>query len=597
MEQNLGLPSAVQEPFNHEGYIHEAVNFSPVVNGIGGGLVGEDAMMGSDEFRFVNTSGNLFASPPLITASHISGNICLPQQQPQLQQLHYFQQLQEQQALHHSQSIDPSRLSLSPEVAFAQGQQKVNGSPWPMVQYSTTQHILESQQQKYQETLGLGSQQYQQLTSQQQYCAPDILHQLQPHLATPPAAMDASVAPLTQSFGSATTATTIQHYIPFHPNGDILCDPNIQAVPIDFSQFRSPNAGHLNSPDNSPCSISEDGFFDQAENEAYFSSAVVPSMNNSSASMAFGCGHDYLHGPMNEITISSGRLFGVASSSAGPVSSMTSSSNMATITPNNLVVATVVQSTPSLTPQPVNDATSGAARRNNPQQSASGRSSGYQPYQDALSMSALFSCSSSSSIGVVNPAMPSAPSSFSSSITAMPLAPKRQQYIGTFSDDDDSDFPIEEEESKAGPKRRKRVRKAPAKPVQKVKGPTITLNCRFPNCKVTCSSHPSLNRHELAHRWRGQFSPVRCEACRSSLSNEFSVQRHILRSAPTSRCHKMRIYSIMKAEDEIETTVKFFPTRGHGKKTVKVDLERMKAKYKAESWVEVVTSVDVKRSD
>ena len=39
----------------------------------------------------------------------------------------------------------------------------------------------------------------------------------------------------------------------------------------------------------------------------------------------------------------------------------------------------------------------------------------------------------------------------------------------------------------------------------------------------------------------------------------------------------------MRSETEIDNTVKFCPTRPHGKKTVPVDLAKMKAKY-IEGW-------------
>ena len=89
---------------------------------------------------------------------------------------------------------------------------------------------------------------------------------------------------------------------------------------------------------------------------------------------------------------------------------------------------------------------------------------------------------------------------------------------------------------------------------------------------MTCASYPSLVRHAEAHKWRGLYAPVRCEACQSALSNEFSVQRHILRSQPSSLCRRMRVYSIMRSEIEVETTVRFYPKRPHGKKTVVIDL-------------------------
>ncbi|KAF9910269.1 hypothetical protein EC991_006998 [Linnemannia zychae] len=59
----------------------------------------------------------------------------------------------------------------------------------------------------------------------------------------------------------------------------------------------------------------------------------------------------------------------------------------------------------------------------------------------------------------------------------------------------------------------------------------------------------------------------------------FSVQRHITRSPPTSQCHRLRVYSIMMSETEIETSVRFYPKRAHGKKTVEIDLEYARARY------------------
>ncbi|KAF9200845.1 hypothetical protein BGZ59_003065, partial [Podila verticillata] len=59
----------------------------------------------------------------------------------------------------------------------------------------------------------------------------------------------------------------------------------------------------------------------------------------------------------------------------------------------------------------------------------------------------------------------------------------------------------------------------------------------------------------------------------------FSVQRHINRSQVTSRCRRMRVYSIMNSETEIDVTVRFYPRRPHGKKTMRVNLEHMKHLY------------------
>ncbi|KAG0244723.1 hypothetical protein BGX31_008612 [Mortierella sp. GBA43] len=162
-------------------------------------------------------------------------------------------------------------------------------------------------------------------------------------------------------------------------------------------------------------------------------------------------------------------------------------------------------------------------------------------------------------------------------LTTAPVAPSPlKQVCGSISDDSDL---AEDFDPNASTKRKKRVRKPSKSSANKPKAPRMSLRCQHPNCTVICSSYPSLTRHSEAHKWRGQYSPVRCEACQGSLSNEYSVQRHILRSPEPSRCRKMRIYSIMKSEIDIESTVRFYPNRPHGKKTVKVDLEKMKFKY------------------
>ncbi|KAF9356941.1 hypothetical protein BGX34_009684 [Mortierella sp. NVP85] len=115
-------------------------------------------------------------------------------------------------------------------------------------------------------------------------------------------------------------------------------------------------------------------------------------------------------------------------------------------------------------------------------------------------------------------------------LTTVPTVPSplKQQFSGSISDDSDL---AEDFDPNANAKRKKRIRKPSKSSATKPKAPRLTLH------------------------------------------------RHILRSPETSRCRRMRIYSIMKSESEIESTVRFYPTRPHGKKTVKVDLEKMKQKY------------------
>ncbi|KAF9427864.1 hypothetical protein BGZ94_003985 [Podila epigama] len=152
--------------------------------------------------------------------------------------------------------------------------------------------------------------------------------------------------------------------------------------------------------------------------------------------------------------------------------------------------------------------------------------------------------------------------------TALPSLPLRQHF-SSFSD---SEGPEDEESNVQGKRRRKRIRLPHMNKVVEPK-PCVKLACTFPGCSIQCSSQPSLLRHTETHKWRGIYAPVRCETCLSALSNEFSVQRHILRAPLTSPCRKMRVYSVMRSEHEVECTVRFYPKRPHGRKTVLVDLE------------------------
>ncbi|KAK3813173.1 MAG: hypothetical protein J3Q66DRAFT_412575 [Benniella sp.] len=135
-------------------------------------------------------------------------------------------------------------------------------------------------------------------------------------------------------------------------------------------------------------------------------------------------------------------------------------------------------------------------------------------------------------------------------------------------------FTDSESEESIVPAKKKRFRR-PAKN----QSPQIKLKCGHPNCNVTCSSYPSLDRHQQTHKWRGIYAPVRCEACQRDLSNEYSVQRHIRRSQVGSRCRRMRVYSVMRSRTEVETTVRFYPKRPHGKKTVAINLDEARAQF------------------
>ncbi|KAK3809866.1 MAG: hypothetical protein JOS17DRAFT_822061 [Linnemannia elongata] len=181
-------------------------------------------------------------------------------------------------------------------------------------------------------------------------------------------------------------------------------------------------------------------------------------------------------------------------------------------------------------------------------------------------------------------------SSSSSSLSTMPVLSSPLKKHFSFSTSlSDSNTGGEEEGlrkkgSVAAAGTKKRRERNPAKSGhKKPKHPPVKLPCQFPGCTTTCASQPSLARHSEAHKWRGLYAPVRCEACQSALSNEFSVQRHIVRSKPNSRCRRLRVYSIMMSETEIETSVRFYPKRAHGKKTVEIDLKYARTRYLGDS--------------
>ncbi|KAG9070533.1 hypothetical protein KI688_008071 [Linnemannia hyalina] len=185
---------------------------------------------------------------------------------------------------------------------------------------------------------------------------------------------------------------------------------------------------------------------------------------------------------------------------------------------------------------------------------------------------AMMSSSSSSSL----PTMPTLSSplkqhfSFSTSMSDLDTLGGEEEGLRK-KDFSPSSSPTSVAAAAAAKKRRERK---PAKSGHKIpKHPPVKL----PVCCV------SLTRHAEAHKWRGLYAPVRCEACQSALSNEFSVQRHIIRSQPNSRCYRLRVYSIMMSETEIDTSVRFYPKRAHGKKTVEINLMYARARYLGDS--------------
>ncbi|KAG0261333.1 hypothetical protein BG011_001107 [Mortierella polycephala] len=154
-----------------------------------------------------------------------------------------------------------------------------------------------------------------------------------------------------------------------------------------------------------------------------------------------------------------------------------------------------------------------------------------------------------------------------------PSSTLQQYQLPQFDSLSDSDA----SEHIAVPPMRRRVRKSIKDRHEPV--PRVKLYCKHPGCQISFSSQASLNRHTSAHAWKGLFPPLRCEGCDKALSNEFSVQRHILRAEKTSHCYRMRVYSIMRSKTEVENTVRFYPKGPHGKKTVQIDLIHARMRY------------------
>ncbi|KAF8948027.1 hypothetical protein BGZ47_006890 [Haplosporangium gracile] len=549
MDQNLCNALSFQESFDRDGFIGErnsSADDGNDANGTGNALFENEMLFNSDRLLYVNFSDDLLSSTRLFPAlTQVPGDMCLVQQQQQ------FQQHNEQQVHYQAPLADTSALAFSFEHTFAQQQQSQ--------EQFLTLHVPESQQTHQDTTAPDSQQQLQQhqtptLPSQpQRYYDSTILNAFHHQLSSPSSSLDASSA---ASVAVITTATAAANSVSLNQNSFT------QLIPIDFTLFHSPTFGRLSfsSPDEGSMSpLSERGYFDTPE-ELSSSSPFFPPFSSAYLSHS---GAEYLMGSLQDFSISDGDvLFGGAPYL--PASSVSSTSSSVTVTP----YATTVRS-PTSSPTATSSTTAPraikipssaigrAARKTTSQQQLA--APGHNQYHQGSSLSSS-SSSTGDTVGSPSP-------SFGSSAPILSSPLKQQFNRAAFSDDDDSDVPNEKEENKLKPKRRKRVRKAAPKPANKPKGPPITLYCQYPGCQVTCSSHPSMIRHAEAHKWRGRYSPVRCEACQSSLSNEFSVQRHILRSGETSRCRKMRVYSIMKSETEIENTVKFFPTRPHGKKT------------------------------
>ncbi|KAF9935291.1 hypothetical protein FBU30_004866 [Linnemannia zychae] len=566
MDQSLANPKVFHERLNREEHL----------DGCSAG-VSDDLLSNEDSIKYlsINISNDFLSSPQSLNLPQITGDLYLSQyQQPQLLQ-------QQAQHAHSRSEQDPSTISILHILACQQQQQhhhqEEDAQALPMLQLST----LVKSQQNQQDSILLGQQQEQRtllpmLPPQQLYYESTILNHLHPHLSS---SLE-TTSNITHPVSTIETVTGSASVIPQQLYIDSLGQTS--ATYLDFSNFRSSTNDGRSSSDGCSSPGSESGYFDVPE-DIYTS--LHAASNTYSSPLDFkqpiaGC--EYLMNSLEEFTISPLNISNVVDNLFFPLPgpSTDTTSDSVTVTPHSiftpsidsLEVTAVPTSLPTPAPQ-LNYASSLVITRTSRKslaQQTTDPSLGHHPYSRSFSPAVNGSTSCSTV---------SMSSSFTSSVPALP-SPLKKQFIGVFSDDeDDSDLANEEKENKTNPRRRKRVRKPASKAIIKPKGPPITLYCEYPGCKVTCSSYPSLMRHTEAHKWRGKYSPVRCEACQSALSNEFSVQRHITRSGEDSRCRRMRVYSVMKSETDVENTVRFYPNRPHGKKTIKVDLEKMRTKY------------------
>ncbi|KAG0281682.1 hypothetical protein BGZ95_000535 [Linnemannia exigua] len=347
-------------------------------------------------------------------------------------------------------------------------------------------------------------------------------------------------SPPSQAFSSPAMV-----HLPYHPKPLVdrsMMNPAM-SLSMDFSAYRSVSFDRFSSPE-APSPISDQGFFDMTtddETASCYSPMLLP-----------GKMENHQNGYNKHEAIAMEQLYISGSSSSTPVT----------------------------TPR----------KRKTPPSSTHKQS-------PALEQIMLFSPNATATLTAGPVAMISPSGSSSSSLTMPALSSPLKRHLSILPSSSFSSSDSDNREDEQVQRRRavfsltsscpsggtkgknKRGRKTSKKGHDKPKHPPVRLPCKFEGCTTTCSSQPSLARHSEAHKWRGFYAPVRCEACQSALSNEFSVQRHIVRSPPNSRCSRLRVYSIMLSETEIETSVRFYPKRPHGKKTVEVNLEHARIRY------------------
>lgn len=476
----MSNPLAFQDSFSRDGFLdggNSSADDGKDENCTGNSFFENEMSFNSDKFLYVNFSDDLLSSNPIFSnLSQVTGDMCLAQQQQQQQ----LQQHTEQQVHYPSPLTDSSAFAFPLECTFAQQQQSQghDAHVLSMPQPSTLHHVPESQQ-AHQDITTLDSQQqllqHQTTTlpsQSQQYCDSSVLNAFQQHLPSPSPSLDASTAASVTIIATATATTTQNQQNPNYYNNILLKQTSsAQEIPMDFIQFRSPALSHfsLASPDEGSLSpVSDHGYFNITEECSSSSSFYYP------LSLAYlsNSGTEYLTGSLQDFALSaSNGLFPLPTfaSSASSASSSVAATPFNTILPSPAFSPTDLR-TILVPPTAVGRA---ACKTASQQQLAT---PGHRQYHQGSILSSTAS-STGGTLGSFSPALStsSVSSLFGSTVPALSSPLKQQVKRVAFSDEDDSDIPNEEEENKRNSKRRKRVRKAAPKPVNKPKGPRITL--------------------------------------------------------------------------------------------------------------------------
>lgn len=468
MNQNLSNPLVFQESLlvslkDGEFIDNETnpVGDSSDVNGCNNALFENEILGNSDRLLLFNFSDeDALSSTQLFTS--FPGDMSLLQQQQ-------LQQQSEQLAHNQVTPTDSSDFAFSLEHAFAlkqqQSQVEHNANVPSMPQFLSLQHVL-GFQQAHQDTAALNSLPQAPILLSQQYYDTSILDYLHPHL--PSSSLDVRATPPAPIIATSTAGPIhIQDHLYNHTLLEIASSNH--SIPMNFTHFRSPAFDRLSSPDEGSMSPgSERSYFDMNGVHSSSSPVYPPSP------LIYLCpnGAEYLTSSLQDFSISAGSsLFSGAP--CLPASSVTSTSTV-TATPYNTALSASPSSTAPQAIRVLPSAISPVTPKHTSQSKQltftgpNSYHSGSTPFPSPTSSA----CGTTGSYSSISPTSPP----FISSASALSSPLKYQFNRTSFSDDEDSDLLNEEEqENKANPKRRKRVRKTIHKTVVKPKGPPITL--------------------------------------------------------------------------------------------------------------------------